>query len=60
MVRKAVSVMKKRGSVHESTIREFAISSDGLHVGAPLREFRGVLTGVPQYDGPAMSTPDGG
>src|SRR2546430_9252850 len=29
------------------SIREFALGAGGLRVGAPLREFRGVLTGVP-------------
>jgi circadian clock protein KaiC len=46
-VRQAVSVMKKRGGAHERTIREFRLESTGIHVGAPLRDFRGVLTGVP-------------
>jgi circadian clock protein KaiC len=52
-VRQALSVMKKRGSSHERTIREFRLGSGGLKVGEPLREFRGVLTGVPSYEGPA-------
>jgi circadian clock protein KaiC len=46
-VRQAISVVKKRGSRHERTIREFFLDSDGVHVGEPLRQFRGVLTGVP-------------
>ncbi len=46
-VHQAISVMKKRGSAHERTIREFKLTSDGIHVGEPLRRFRGVLTGVP-------------
>ena len=50
-VRQAVSVFKKRGSLHERTIREFSMSREGVHVGAPLRGFRGILTGVPVYDG---------
>ena len=50
-VRQALSVMKKRGGRHERTIRELRFDSDGLHVGQPLREFRGVLTGVPIYEG---------
>jgi circadian clock protein KaiC len=50
-VRQAISVMKKRGSRHERTIREFSLDSGGIHVGEPLREFRGVLTGVPVYEG---------
>jgi circadian clock protein KaiC len=46
-VRQAISVMKKRGGNHERTIREFSLAKGGIHVGAPLREFRGILTGVP-------------
>jgi circadian clock protein KaiC len=50
-VRQALSVMKKRGSKHERTIREFGFENGRIHVGAALREFRGVLTGVPVYEG---------
>jgi circadian clock protein KaiC len=46
-VRQAISVVKKRGSAHERTIRDFRLTSGGIHVGEPLRRFRGVLTGVP-------------
>jgi circadian clock protein KaiC len=51
-VRQAISVMKKRGGEHERTIREFRIGAGGIQVGDALREFRGVLTGVPTYEGP--------
>lgn len=50
-VKQAVSVFKKRGSMHERTIREFSMSPNGIHVGMPLRGFRGILTGVPVYIG---------
>ncbi|CAA2140578.1 MULTISPECIES: ATPase domain-containing protein [Methylobacterium] len=50
-VRRALSVLKKRTGPHEDTIREFKIDANGLRVGEPLRKFRGVLTGVPTYDG---------
>lgn len=50
-VRQAISVVKKRGSRHERTIRAFSLDESGIHVGEPLREFRGVLTGVPIYEG---------
>ncbi|MGE0865695.1 MAG: ATPase domain-containing protein [Vicinamibacterales bacterium] len=50
-VRQAISVVKKRGGVHERTIREFALGADGIRVGEALRNFRGVLTGVPIYEG---------
>jgi circadian clock protein KaiC len=49
-VRQALSVLKKRGGRHERTIREFRLDSDGIHVGPALREFRGVLTGVPTIE----------
>lgn len=42
-VKKAVSVIKKRGGMHESTIREFSVSSKGVEVGAPLEHFRGAI-----------------
>jgi circadian clock protein KaiC len=54
-VRQAISVMKKRGGAHERTIREFSIDAAGMHVGEPLREFRGVLTGVPIYEAAAAA-----
>ena len=50
-VRQAISVVKKRGSVHERTIREFGMNQGRIQVGDPLRHFRGVLTGVPVYEG---------
>jgi len=50
-VRQAISVVKKRGGAHERTIREFRIDRGGIRVGETLREFRGVLTGVPVYEG---------
>jgi circadian clock protein KaiC len=46
-VRQAVSVVKKRGGAHERTIRSFTLSEHGIHIGAPLRNYRGILTGVP-------------
>ncbi len=46
-VRQAISVMKKRSGTHERSIRDFRLSADGVHVGPPLRHYRGILTGVP-------------
>ncbi len=51
-VRQAVSVMKKRGGAHERSIRDFRLGADGIHVGPPLRNYRGILTGVPVEDPP--------
>jgi circadian clock protein KaiC len=47
-VKKAISVIKKRSGPHESTVRELALTSQGIALGEPLKEFQGVLTGVPQ------------
>jgi circadian clock protein KaiC len=50
-IRRAISVIKKRTGAHEDTIREYRIDGQGVRVGEPLRDFRGVLTGVPTYEG---------
>lgn len=47
-VRQAISVVKMRGGAHERTIREFTMSNGQISVGEPLRDYRGVLTGVPE------------
>lgn len=51
-VRMAISVVKKRGGLHERTIRELRFENGSIRVGAPLSQFRGVLTGVPILEGP--------
>jgi circadian clock protein KaiC len=50
-VRRALSVVKKRSGHHEHTIREYRLSSNGIKIGAPLKEFSGILTGTPRYLG---------
>ena len=55
-VRKALSVIKKRTGKHENTLREFGIRRNTLHVGGPLKQFRGVLTGVPEFAGGSLKT----
>jgi circadian clock protein KaiC len=47
MVKKAISVVKKRSGRHEETIRELRMNGDGISLSPPLSQFRGVLTGVP-------------
>ncbi|HVM38043.1 MAG TPA: ATPase domain-containing protein [Sphingomicrobium sp.] len=46
-VRRAISVVKKRTSAHEDTIREYRIDGNGITLGEPLIQFQGVLRGVP-------------
>ena len=57
-VKKALSVVKKRSGKHEDTIRELRMRDGGIEIGEPLREFQGVLTGVPIFTG-SMSALDG-
>ena len=46
-IHKALSVVKKRSGGHESSIRKLSFSPRGIEVGPPLKDFHGVLTGVP-------------
>jgi circadian clock protein KaiC len=50
-VRRAISVIKKRTSAHEDTIREYRIGKGGITLGPPLTNFQGVLRGVPEMIG---------
>lgn len=50
-VHRAVSIIKKRTGRHEQAIREFRITERGLCLGGPLREFQGILQGVPTFVG---------
>lgn len=65
-VHQAISVIKTRTAQHERTIREFRIDREGIRLGDPLRDFQGVLTGVPTFSGQgqalmnAISAGDGG
>lgn len=54
-IRKAISVIKNRGGAHEDTIRELKIDGKGLSLSAPLKEFRGILTGTPEFVGDGAS-----
>ncbi|GJE45253.1 ATPase domain-containing protein [Methylobacterium soli] len=58
IVRRALSVVKKRSGHHEHAIREFVLSSNGIAVGPPLKKFSGIFSGSPRYSGdsaPLMS-----
>ncbi len=50
-VRRAMSVVKKRTSAHETTIREYQLTRRGIAVGPPLTNLHGVLRGVPAVIG---------
>ncbi len=47
-LKRALSVIKVRGSSHSKDIRLFDIGSEGLTLGAPLTEYTGILSGKPR------------
>ena len=53
-VRKAISMVKKRSGSHERSIRELRLEPGAIHVGAPLSNFQGILTGSPVALAPLM------
>ena len=48
-MRKAIGVLKKRLSDFERTLRELDITSEGIRVGQPLTQLRGLLSGIPEW-----------
>ena len=50
-IHQAISVIKRRRGPHERTLRELRLGAQGIVVGEPLRQFVGLMTGVPQYSG---------
>jgi circadian clock protein KaiC len=51
-VRRALSVVKRRWGAHEVLIREMKIGPPGVQLGQALSNFRGVLSGHPDWIGP--------
>ncbi len=51
-VRQAISILKNRKAGQERFLREFEITPKGIQIGKPLHKFRGILTGIPTFDGP--------
>jgi circadian clock protein KaiC len=49
-LRRALSVLQHRGASLERTLRELTVTGEGIVIGEPLSEFRGVLTGAPLMD----------
>lgn len=46
-MRKAISVLKMRGSDHDKEIRELVINEKGVQIKQPFREYSGILSGSP-------------
>jgi circadian clock protein KaiC len=47
----AVAAVKSRANAHERSIRQFRLGGKGVEVGEALRDFEGVLSGLPSYRG---------
>lgn len=46
-MRRGLTVLKMRGSMHEKDIREFTIDGGGMHIAKPFRGVSGILSGHP-------------
>jgi circadian clock protein KaiC len=44
-MRRGLTVLKMRGSMHDKEIREFRIDGEGMHLGRPFRGVSGILSG---------------
>jgi len=47
-VRKALVILKMRGSDHDKRLREFEITAQGIKLGAPFSKYEGIITGSPR------------
>jgi len=55
-VRQAISTIKRRSGSHERTIRQLTLGPERIHIGRPLNDFQGVLTGTPTFLGGAKES----
>jgi len=44
-MRRAMTLLKMRGSMHDKSIREFRIDGDGMHIREPFRGISGIIAG---------------
>jgi circadian clock protein KaiC len=56
--RRAISMLKKRTSVHEQSVRDYQLTSKGVRVGSVLEEFHGILSGMQSTETPAPAKPE--
>jgi len=51
-MKRGMTVLKMRGSLHDKDIREFQIDKSGMHLGRPFRNATGILSGAPIHLSP--------
>jgi circadian clock protein KaiC len=52
-MKRGMTVLKMRGSIHDKRIREFRIDGTGMHLGSPFRTVTGIMAGSPGYVSPS-------
>lgn len=52
-MKRGITVLKMRGSLHDKRIREFTIDKKGMHLGRPFRNVTGILSGTPVHVSPS-------
>lgn len=52
-MKRGITVLKMRGSVHDKQIREFTIDQRGMHLARPFRHVTGILAGHPVHIAPS-------
>jgi circadian clock protein KaiC len=51
-MKRGITVLKMRGSIHDKGIREFTIDQKGMHLGRRFKNVTGVLSGAPVHVSP--------
>src|SRR5438105_7538287 len=51
-MKRGITVLKMRGSIHDKGIREFNIDKSGMHLGRRFRNVTGILAGTPVHLSP--------
>ena len=52
-MKRGITVLKMRGSIHDKQIREFTIDQEGMHLGRPFHHVTGILAGTPVHIAPS-------
>jgi circadian clock protein KaiC len=52
-MKRGLTILKMRGSIHDKGIREFTIDQRGMHLGRRFRNVTGILAGTPVHVSPA-------
>ena len=52
-MKRGMTVLKMRGSIHDKGIREFTIDQKGMHLGRRFKNVTGILAGAPTHVSPA-------